>query len=136
MTPIRGYEAEPCHVVTAPVGLGYRSAVAGLGPGRVLAVDGPAAVDWDTVGAEICQALAARELAAKPVDMRGCFASWPDIVELTASAALPDDPDFATLSAAVLADFFAELPEAGAVPDAVTVVFGPGAAFVAHDDLW
>jgi len=136
MTPMRGYEAEPCHVVTAPVGTGYRSAVAGLDGGRVLAVDGPAAVDWDAVGAEICAALAARELAAKPVDMRECFAPWPEIVERTASAALPDDPDFATLSQAGLADFFAEIPVAEAVPDAVTVVFGPGAALVAHDDLW
>ncbi|MFF5289349.1 class I mannose-6-phosphate isomerase [Paractinoplanes globisporus] len=136
MTPIRGYEAEPCHVVTAPVGTGYRSAVAGLDRGRVLAVDGPAAVDWDTVGAEIGEALAARELAAKPVDMREYFAAWPDIVALTASAALPDDPDFATLSAVDLADFFAEIPAVEAAPDAVTVVFGPGAALVAHDDLW
>ena len=131
-----GYDAEPCHVVTAPVGTGYRSAVAGLDPGRVLAVDGPAAVDWDVVSAEICRALAVRGLAVKQVDMRECFAPWPDIVEFTGSAALPDDPDFATLSQAGLADFFVEVPDLGAVPGAVTVVFGPGAALVAHDDLW
>jgi len=136
LSPFREYDAEPCHVVTAPVGVGYLSAAAGLGLGRVLAVDGPAAVDWDAVSAGIGEALAARDLAAKQVDMRECFAPWPEIVALTASAALPNDPDFATLSKAGLADFFAEIPSAGTVPGAVTVVFGPGAALVAHDDLW
>ena len=136
MSPVRGYESEPCHAIPGVVGVGYSSAVAGLRPGLVLAVDGPAAVDWDALAAEIGHALAVRELAAKQVDMREQFAAWPQIVELTASAILPDDPDFAPLSQASLADFFAEIPAADAVPDAVTVVFGPGAALVAHDQLW
>jgi mannose-6-phosphate isomerase class I len=136
MSPVRGYQAEPCHAITAVVGVGYRAAVAGLAPGLVLAVDGPAAVDWDVVAAEICQALAARELTAKQIDMREHFAAWPDILERTTSAALPDDPDFAPLSRAGLTAFFAEIPEAEAVPHAVIVVFGPGAALLPHDDLW
>jgi mannose-6-phosphate isomerase class I len=136
MSTVHGYDAEPCHVITAVVGIGYRSAVAGLAPGLVLAVDGPAAVDWDGVAAEICDALAARQLTAKPIDMREHFAAWPDILELTTSAALPDDHEFAPLSQAELADFFAEIPEPDVVPDAVTVVLGPGAALVAHDHLW
>jgi len=136
VSPVRGYESGPCHAIPAVVGVGYRSAVAGLRPGLVLAVDGPAAVDWDAVAAEIGQALASRELAAKQVDMREQFAAWPDIVKLTASVLLPDDPDFAPLSEASLADFFAEIPRADVVPDTVTVVLGPGAALVAHDQLW
>jgi mannose-6-phosphate isomerase class I len=68
--------------------------------------------------------------------MREHFAAWPDIVELTASAILPDDPDFAPLSQASLADFFDEIPAAEAAPGTMTVVFGPGAALVAHDQLW
>ena len=127
MSPVRGYQAEPCHAITGGVGVGYRAAVAGLSPGLVLAVDGPAAVDWDVVAAEICQALAARELTAKQLDMREHFAAWPDILELTTSAALPDDPDFAPLSRAGLAAFFADVPEAEAAPHAVIVVFGPEA---------
>ena len=136
MSPVRGYESEPCHAITGVVGAGYSSAVAGLRPGLVLAVDGPAAVDWDVVAAEIGQALAGRELPAKQVDLREHFAAWPDIVELTASAILPDDPDFAPLSRASLADFFAQIPTAEAAPGTVTVVFGAGAALVAHDQLW
>src|SRR6266511_167571 len=130
------YEAEPCHAVTAAVGTGYRPALAGLPPGQVLAVDGAAAVDWDAVGAGICHALAARELTAKQIDMREHFAPWPDILALTASGVLPDDPDFAPLSQEGLDGFFAAIPEAETAPDTVTVVFGPGAALVAHDHLW
>src|SRR5438445_598196 len=136
MPPVRAYEAEPCHHVTAAVGAGYRAAVAGLAPGLVLAVDGPAAVDWDAVAARILDALAGRELTAKQIDLREHFAAWPDILALTASAVLPDDPDFAPLAEAGLADFFAALPEAEGGTDAWTVVFGPGAALVAHDVLW
>ncbi len=136
MSPVRGYEPEPCHAITGAVGTGYRSAVAGLPPGLVLAVDGPAAVDWEVVASGICGALTARELSVRQIDMRGFFAPWPDILELTASAVLPDDPDFAPLSQAGLADFFAGIPEPGAAADTVTVVFGPGAALVRHDELW
>lgn len=109
--PIRGYEPEPCHAVAATVGVGYRSAVANLAPGLVLAVDGPAAAHWDLLASELCDALAARELAAKQLDMREHFAPWPDVPTLTASAVLEDDPDFAPLPQASLADFFATLPE-------------------------
>ncbi|WP_405877049.1 class I mannose-6-phosphate isomerase [Streptomyces sp. NBC_01136] len=136
MSPVRGYEAGPCHSITGEVGVGYRNAVAGIAPGLVLAVDGPMAVDWETVSAEICDALAARDITAKQIDIREHFAAWPDILALTASAVLEDDPDFAPLSRAGLADFFTELPQPEAAVSAVTVVFGPGAALVTHDTLW
>ncbi|MEZ0067333.1 mannose-6-phosphate isomerase class I [Streptacidiphilus sp. MAP12-20] len=136
MSPVHGYEPEPCHGITGEVGVGYRQAVAGLVAGQVLAVDGPVAVDWEVVAARICDALAARELPAKQTDMRGHFAAWQDILDFTASAVLPDDPDFAPLSQAGLADFFAGTPDVVAAPHAVSVVFGPGAALVPHDRLW
>ncbi|MFI6468295.1 class I mannose-6-phosphate isomerase [Streptomyces sp. NPDC050528] len=136
MPPVRGYEAEPCHRITGEVGAGYRDAVAGLAPGLVLAVDGPVAVDWETVSAGIRDALAARDLTAKQIDLREHFAPWPEILARTASAELADDPDFAPLSEAGLADFFTGLPEPAVAADAVTVVFGPGAALVPYDRLW
>lgn len=136
MSSIRGYEAEPCHAAVGPVGVGYAATAAGLAPGTVLAVDGPAAVAWDTVAAGVGGALAARGLRGELTDMREYFAAWADILALTASAVLPDDPDFAPLSEASLADFFGAVPSVGAVPGAVTVVFGPGAALVTHDVLW
>ncbi|WP_377273239.1 class I mannose-6-phosphate isomerase [Peterkaempfera sp. SMS 1(5)a] len=136
MSPVRGYEADPCHTVTGAVGSGYQEAAARLAPGQVLAVDGPLAVDWEIVASGVCDALAARELAAKQIDMREHVAAWEDILALTASAVLADDPDFAPLSQAGMADFFAQLPDPEATPGAVTVVLGPGASLVAHDALW
>ncbi|MFK0019073.1 class I mannose-6-phosphate isomerase [Streptomyces sp. NPDC090798] len=136
MPAVRGYEAEPCHSITGEVGVGYREAVAGLTPGLVLAVDGPVAVDWEAVTAGIRDALAARDITAKRIDMREHSAPWQDILALTASAVLEGDPDFAPLSRAGLADFFTQLPEPQATADTVTVVFGPGAALVPYDLLW
>lgn len=136
MSSARGYEAEPCHVITGRVEAGYRSAVAGLTPGTVLAVDGPAAVDWEAVAAGIGRALAARRIPVKQVDMREHLAAWPEILRRTASAVLHDDPDFAPLSQAGLVDFFAAVPEPDSADEAVTVVLGPGAALAAHDVLW
>ncbi|SEM19528.1 class I mannose-6-phosphate isomerase [Streptacidiphilus jiangxiensis] len=136
MSLVRGYEAEPCHRITSAVGAGYREAVADLTAGQVLAVDGPVAVDWEAVAAGVCDALAARGIAAKPVDLREHYADWQDILDLTGSAVLEDDPDFAPLSQAGLASFLAETPRVEPVPGGVTVVLGPGAALVAHDRLW
>ena len=136
MSHVRGYEANPCHAVTGAVGVGYAGAVCALTPGSVLAVDGPMALDWERIAAGIGRALSARDLTPSPLDLRAHFATWPDILAKTASAQLEDDPDFAPLSQAGLADFFAELPVADAAPGSVTVVFGPGAALVEHDRLW
>ncbi|HEX4224945.1 MAG TPA: hypothetical protein VHZ97_21435, partial [Pseudonocardiaceae bacterium] len=129
----RDYEPEPCYGIGPEVGSGYRAAVAGLAPGSVLAVDGSAGVDWATVVAGIRAAL---ELPVKPLDLREHFAAWPDILASTESPVLADDPDFAPLSQSTLADFFTDLPVVDAIADAVTVVFGPGAALVGHDRLW
>ena len=136
MSPARRYEAEPCHAVTAAVGSGYQEAVAQLAPGQVLAVDGPVAVDWQAVASAICDALAVRELAAKQIDMREHLAGWQDVLALTASAELADDPDFAPLSRARMVDFFATVPDPCSSGADVTVVFGPGAALVTHHKLW
>lgn len=136
MSPVRDYEPDPCYAVSDAVGVGYRAAVNDLAPGLVLAVDGPAAVDWDLVAAEIRAALEERGLAARQFDMREQFAAWPRILEVTASAVLEDDADFAPLSLVGLGDFFSVVPMVEAATDAVTVVFGPGAALAAHDRLW
>lgn len=133
---MRGYEANPCHGIEAAVGRGYAAAAATLGPGLVLAVDGPPAADWARIAAGIGSALAARGIAPSLVDLGGFFAPWPDILAKTAADRLEDDPDFAPLSSAGLADFFIGLPDARAVDGGVTVVFGPGAALVGHDRLW
>nr|WP_211244225.1 class I mannose-6-phosphate isomerase [Actinospica robiniae] len=131
------YETEPCHVVDeAAVGLGYATASASLARGSVLCVDGPAAVAWDLVAGEIRDALEYRGLLVNLLDIREHFAPWPEILAGTASAVLEEDPDFAPLAEAGLADLLGQVPPVAVEDDAVTIVFGPGAALVRHDRLW
>ena len=131
------YNAEPCYPPeNCAVGAGYRAAAALLSEGCVLAVDGPAAVDWDGFAAGLGEALAGRGGPIALVDLREHFAAWPDILSRTASLQLADDPHFATLSQAGLSEFFDALPLVEPTPDGFTVVYGPGAALVGHDALW
>lgn len=131
------YEPNPCYPGSgAGARHGYDTAVRTIIRGTVLAVDGPAAVDWDAVATGISDALTARGYAVEQLDLCGHFAAWEDILARTASQELADDPDFATLSEASLADFFDTLPAPEAVPDSVVFVYGPGAALVAHNVLW
>jgi mannose-6-phosphate isomerase class I len=90
-----------------------------------LAIDGPAALNWDRLAA----ALPAR---APIVDLRDSFASWPEIERRTASAILPGDPVFGRIVESSLADLFDALPDILGP----AIVIGPGAALVAHDVLW
>ena len=55
---------------------------------------------------------------------------------LTSSTELAEDPDFETLAAASLEDLFGRPVQAERDTDAVTVIFGPGAALSRHDELW
>jgi hypothetical protein len=102
----------------------------------VLAVDGPAILDWDTVVDGLCQALHARGSETTRVDLRDWFASWPEILRATTSAALADDPDFECLPAGELSQLFRMLPTTHAPPTGVLVVYGPGAALIGSDCLW
>ncbi|MBP0457809.1 hypothetical protein JFN87_09890 [Streptomyces bomunensis] len=127
------YQPNPRYdAVGAPVLRGWPAALAELPTEtRVVAVDGPWALDWDGVRASLT--------AARPglatVDMRPHLAPWQEIQARTESGPLAGDPHFAALSQASLADFFASLPS---VPQAegLIVVYGPGAALVEHDALW
>lgn len=131
------YQRNPRYdAVGAPVRCGWAEALAELPEQvRVLAVDGPWALDWEGVSA----GLSAARPGIRLVDMRSHLASWAEIEARTEGGALAGDPHFAALSQASLADFFASLPAVPTPPAAgerLTVVYGPGAALVAHDVLW
>jgi mannose-6-phosphate isomerase class I len=99
-------------------------------PGAVLAIDGPMMLDWDAL-------LAALPDDAALVDMRTATVSWEQVRKRTASVdELAGDPDFATLATGTLADLIDELPPVPRDPGRLTVVYGPGAALAAHDELW
>ncbi|MGC5022451.1 class I mannose-6-phosphate isomerase [Micromonospora sp. DT47] len=116
---------------------GWDPAVTTLPAGpTVLAVDGPATMDWAAVVGNLSKALAERGTPVEHLDLSAQLAPWPGIVERTASAGLSQDPDFERLAAGSLADLFDAVPEPPSQSEGVVIVFGPGAALVEHDVLW
>lgn len=135
---MRTYEATPRYAtVGGTVDQGWPAALASLPAGPVvLAVDGPASVDWAAAIDGIRSAASARGQVIEPLDLRTYFASWERVLARTASAELPDDPHFATIADGTLADLFDDLPGPRPAGDGPLVVYGPGAALVRHDVLW
>jgi mannose-6-phosphate isomerase class I len=141
------YEHEPRYpIVDAKLEVGYRALAAdaaGVVPG-VLAIDGPAALDWATFMLSLVAALGHHNLHVQQTDVRTRMRDWTEIQERTETPKLRDDPVFAKAASGMLVDLFAALPAAGP-RDLVTdprameplrIVFGPGAALAAHDALW
>jgi predicted NBD/HSP70 family sugar kinase len=138
VTSLRPYEPNPRYSpIGAQVVIGWEEAVATLPDRGVLAIDGPAILDWAALRVSLLAALtAAGRLVAAVVDAGEALVAWPEIEARTPSPGLPDDPDFATLSTASLRDLFAEPPRVRRPAAGVAVVFGPGAAFADPDVLW
>ena len=116
------YDPEPSYALTGgEIERGY--AVLGRRcadvPG-VLAIDGPAALDWDALAAR----LEASGYSGRIERVR--------LTERPAVEAIPGDPVFARLDAGTLADL-AELPRPAAGQG---IVLGPGSAAAEHDVLW
>jgi mannose-6-phosphate isomerase class I len=134
----RPYQPEPTYQpVRGVVRTGWDAACADLGPGTLLAVDGPNCLDWTAVVDGITAALRPRELPVVAVDVREQMVPWDQVVKRTAPVdVLAGDPDFATLANGTIGDLYDEPPTSAARPDAVVVAFGPGAALVGPDQLW
>jgi mannose-6-phosphate isomerase class I len=103
---------------------------------RLLAVDGPEIAPWDELVSQLRRELGQRGIAMHALDAREGMASWEAIVASTSSTELADDPDFETLAEASLEDLFQRPVQAESGTDAMTVIFGPGAALSRHDELW
>jgi hypothetical protein len=137
----RGYEPTPHYPVRGEaVAVGWAAAVAGLPDDlALLAVDGPAVLDWAAVGAALRDALAARRIRAAIVDVRDAALPWPEVLARTEAAVTRDDPDFARLAGGTLADLMDPAALAAlARPDGadLRVLLGPGAALAGADRLW
>src|SRR5688572_5731126 len=141
------YELEPRYpIVGGKLEIGYGALAAdaaGVLPG-VLAIDGPAALDWSSFIKSLVAAIGHHNIGARQIDVRTRLRDWSDIQQRTETLALRDDPVFAKVPSGTLVDLFAAMPAAGP-RDAVTdprvmeplrIVFGPGAALAAHDALW
>ncbi|MFJ4788781.1 class I mannose-6-phosphate isomerase [Streptomyces sp. NPDC088794] len=134
----RSYDANPSYEpVHGQVVAGWPAAVAGLPAGPLrLAVDGPAALDWDALADGLSAAIRSAGRQVKAVDVRRHYA--PAAAERIAARPVPaDDPFFTPLSEARVADLFDAVPQEGQLPDdGVLLVFGPGAALCEPDLLW
>jgi mannose-6-phosphate isomerase class I len=134
------YDPNPWYpVVGREPASGYETPVAELAARNtcVVAVDGPAALPWQRVSADLGAALHGAGLSSEAIDLRASFASWDEILRHTSEAELPGDPVFARVFEGALADFFDELPRLPRSDDVdVLVVFGPGSALLEHDVLW
>jgi mannose-6-phosphate isomerase class I len=141
------YDLDPRYpIVGGTLEIGYRALAgdaASVVPG-VLAIDGPASLDWTSFIRSLVAAIGHHNIRVQPKDVREQLRDWSDIQERTDTRALRDDPVFAKAPPGTLADLFAALPAAGpqdAVSDPramapLRIVFGPGAALADHDALW
>ena len=134
---MRGYQPRPVYPpVGGGVAEGWDAPVATLPAGPcILAVDGPEMADWAKIreGVEAALRAAGREVATR--DAHAWLRPWPEIEARTASPLLDDDPDFATLTDADMADVVT-VPALDRPADGVLLVHGPGAALADHDVLW
>ncbi|MEU9362607.1 class I mannose-6-phosphate isomerase [Streptomyces sp. NPDC048301] len=131
----RPYERNPRYPAAGTVVTGWDAAVATL-PARplVLALDGPAGLDWDEAARGIAEALRARSVEVAVLDVRE---RWSEAaVERLCVPDAEADAFFLPLAEFVMADLFEgdlafEHPGSG-----VLLAFGPGAALCSPDLLW
>jgi mannose-6-phosphate isomerase class I len=132
------YDPNPRYPVAdgeVEVGYGALAAEVGRNGKRTLAIDGPAALPWDRFVSGLVEELERRGITAELVDARRALARWEDIKRRTATSVLPGDPVFGRIFEGALAELFDDLPQVAS--DApVSVVFGPGSAFVENALLW
>ena len=134
---LRPYEANPSYQAAGPIVTGWDDIAPLLPPGtNVLAMDGPAALDWHGLVRRAGAALSAAGRKVDPVDVRRWYVGWSDIIQMTATAQLADDPDFERLSELSIEDFFVALPDPNRSAGRVVLLFGPGAGLADHDALW
>ncbi|WP_026328595.1 class I mannose-6-phosphate isomerase [Streptomyces sulphureus] len=133
----RSYQRNPRY---APLGgtvvRGWEAAAGTLPPGpAVVAVDGPAALDWNAAAAGLRGALEARGVPVRVVDLRDAEADWATVLERTGDG--PEaDPYYLPLAEACVTEVYRALPTVETPAEGLLLVFGPGAALLEHDVLW
>ncbi|MDJ1134674.1 class I mannose-6-phosphate isomerase [Streptomyces iconiensis] len=135
----RPYELNPRYAPSGSgVSTGWGAAVAGLDADRplVLAVDGPAALNWAHAARQLTEALVS---LGRPVSLLDVREHWSRerAERLEASGTPGDDPFFRPLSTASVGDLFDAVPRPERPEGAgVTLVIGPGAGLCEADVLW
>ncbi|MFF0305267.1 class I mannose-6-phosphate isomerase [Streptomyces sp. NPDC004562] len=138
MPASRSYDPRPSYPpVYGKVLAGWAAPAAELPPGPVvLAVDGPAALDWQALTDGLTRALRSADRAVDLVDVRAHYA--PNAGARMAAQPVPaDDPFFTPLSQADVRDLFDSFPQPERPSqDGVVMVYGPGASLCEPDVLW
>jgi mannose-6-phosphate isomerase class I len=128
------YDPHPSYpLATGAVERGYAALTASVrrDGSCVLAVDGPPAVDWGRLAAELTGALR----PSRVVDSREWF-SWPSVQEATVGSFLPGDPVFGRLHEGSLSELLGPPPRLDRAAEGLTLVLGPGSGLADHDVLW
>lgn len=116
----------------AVLATGWPAVAAALPSGpRTVAVEGPPSVDFDRLAARLAAHLAA---PVRTLDVRAHYAPPSSVRERTEDGT--GDPYYCKLAANSLSDLFDTLPHVAGAPDALCLVYGPGASLVPHDVLW
>jgi len=95
---------------------------------------------WEQVADAVARAITtATGCPVTPVSTATLARPWQEIVELTGTTELADDPHFAKLAGGSISDLLDvnrvnELPEPG--PHSILLVYGPGAALTDPEMLW
>ncbi|MFE0821616.1 class I mannose-6-phosphate isomerase [Streptomyces sp. NPDC058794] len=134
----RSYDPLPSYPpVAGEVAAGWSALAADLPlSALVLAVDGPAALDWPALTDGLSGALRSAGREVYLLDVRDHYAASAG-ERLAAQPVRPGDPFFTPLSPAQVADLFDSPPRAGRpARHGVTVVYGPGASLCGPDVLW
>ncbi|MFI9801732.1 class I mannose-6-phosphate isomerase [Streptomyces sp. NPDC052302] len=138
MPASRSYDPRPSYPpVDGKVLAGWAAPAAELPQGPVvLAVDGPAALDWEALTDGLTRALRSADRAVDLVDVRAAYA--PNAGARMAAQPVPaDDPFFTPLSQADVRDLFDSFPQPERPSqDGVVMVYGPGASLCEPDVLW
>ncbi|MFF5040314.1 class I mannose-6-phosphate isomerase [Streptomyces nigra] len=135
----RSYDPHPSYQPTGgKVLAGWAPLAAELPPAPlVLAVDGPAALDWAALMDGLTHAIRSAGRDVDLLDVRDHYA--PAAWDRMAARPVPaDDPFFTPLSPAHVRDLFDSVPRPGrpAHHGGVMVVYGPGASLCEPDVLW
>lgn len=131
----RPYERNPRYPAAGTVVTGWRDAVATLPSGpTVLALDGPAALDWDEAARGVAVALRERSTEVTLLDVRKLWS--PAAVERLCTPRAEDDAFFLPLAEFEMAELFEDRLSVERPASGVLLVFGPGAALWSPDLIW
>lgn len=131
----RPYERNPRYPAVGTVVTGWHDAVATLPTGpTVLALDGPAALDWNEAVRGIAAALREQSTEVAVLDAREHWS--PAAVERLCTPDAGADAFFLPLAEFEMADLFEGRLSVDHPRSGVLLVFGPGAALCSPDLIW